>query len=100
VSDWRLTFAHRGRDQSLVEALCDQRTLPKEEREVARGVLFDLATEPGFDTIGDALDHIEGMSASERRRLLNEAGLGASLATVEQIEAQQRFAQACDAARL
>jgi hypothetical protein len=85
VSDWRLTFAHRGRDQSLVEALCDQRTLPKEECEVARGVLFDLS---------------EGVSASERRRLLNEAGLGASLATVEQIEAQQRFAQACDAARL
>jgi hypothetical protein len=40
------------------------------------------------------------MDPSERRQLLNEARAEAGLATTEEIEAQERFRQACDAARL
>jgi hypothetical protein len=97
---WRITFAHRGADQRLIDTLADQRVLPTEERKIARGILFDLATTPGIDTVGDAFDRLERMDSSERRRLLNEARIEAGLATTEEVEAQQRFEQACDAARL
>lgn len=97
---WRIAFAHRGPDQRLIDTLADQRVLPTEEREIARGILFDLATTPGIDTVGDAFDRLERMDPSERRRLLDEARIEAGLATTEEVEAQQRFERACDAARL
>lgn len=81
MSDWVLSFAHRGPDQRLIDTFADQRVLSTEEREIARSILFGFATEPGFETVGDVLDHIEGMSSPERRRLLDEARVDAGLAT-------------------
>jgi hypothetical protein len=98
--NWRITLAHRGPDQRLIDALADQRVLSTEEREIARTILVEFATTPGFDTVGDAFDRVERMSPFERRRLLNEARVVAGLATVEEVEAQERFRRASDAARL
>ena len=48
----------------------DARDLPEEDRQVARRIVLDWASD-GAKTVGDALDRLEAMPAAERRELLD-----------------------------
>jgi hypothetical protein len=88
---WRINFAFRDRDQHLAEVLADQHALPRDERPVARAVLLELATEPGIDTAGDALDRLEAASPDERRRMLDQARAAAGLRPTGEIDRDRRW---------
>jgi hypothetical protein len=52
----------------IAEAIADP-----EEARVTWALASDLVTEPGLETVGDLIDHLDAVGPSGRRRLLDEA---------------------------
>lgn len=97
---WMLRVPHRRRSDSLVEVGGFARHLEGDDRAVARELVMVAATELGMDTAGELLDHLENCTPAERRELLDEARVEAGLPTTEEVDAEERFRRANDAARL
>jgi hypothetical protein len=92
----QLRIPHRNLDQPLAEALSDlPRHLPDaEDRAVARHLLRDAASSPGFETVGDLLDHVEQASPEQRREIADAAREACGLTTMSKIEEHRELARA------
>jgi hypothetical protein len=98
---WELRIPFRDRSELLdVDAFTDLPSyLHSADRGVVRHVLIKARLR-GARTVGDLLDELAEASPERRRELLDEARVEAGLAATEEVEAQERFRQANDAARL
>jgi hypothetical protein len=98
---WELRVPFRDRSEPLdVDAFADlPGYLDSADRGVVRHVLIGARLR-GARTVGDLLDDLAGASPERRRELLDEARVEAGLPTTEEVDAEERFRRANDAASL
>jgi hypothetical protein len=85
MSRWRIDIPHRGRDQPVIDALCDTNTIADPEARVTAREILGQAAENGVQTVGQVLDHLEQMTQPQRRELHNRARVQNGLPTVEDV---------------
>jgi hypothetical protein len=64
---WRIDIPHRGRDQPVIDALCDTNTIVDPEARVTAREILGQAAENGVQTVGQVLDRLEQMTQPQRR---------------------------------
>lgn len=96
MSNWALQIPHRDRGESLIDVASHCRRLDGDDRAVARTIVLDAAVD-GLRTAGDLLDRLEGMTAGERRDLLDRARVESGLPPTADVEAVERSAVASKA---
>jgi hypothetical protein len=95
-----LKLPFRARSDPLdIEALNAASELEGDDKAVAEHLIWAGMIDPKLHTVGDLIDHIEGLDAAGRRRLLDRTRQNAGLPTASEIDAVRRMEVATDAAR-
>ena len=91
MGEWQIHIPHNGRDQTPIEAICDNvddAITDPEQRRIANHLLFDAACDPDIGTVGDLLDKVEGATPEGRRAILDQARESAGLPSTAKVEGQ------------
>jgi hypothetical protein len=95
MSEFELRLPYRSRDDRFnlgeVGDLTREAISDPQERQVVRGVMFEIATEPGIETYGDALDRLEAAGVEGRRELVDAARRREGLPSLAQEEGHRAF---------
>ena len=101
MSDWQLRIPYRSRSDPLTDVVEAARELPTdEERAVVRQLVLGEIVRGSATTAGELLDQIEAATPDQRRRLLDDARVGAGLPTTGDVEFEARFKMIQHSARL
>lgn len=96
---WSIDVPHRGRDQTVIDALFDVRYVEDPESRAVTRALLEEAAESGTRSIGEFLDRIDRLDDAGRRRLLDEGRAACGLESTADVAARGEFERAQDAAR-
>jgi hypothetical protein len=90
---WTIHLPHHGDITAPLSTTVDagRVALTGDARAVARQVALSLMAD-GVGTVGEALDHIEAASPTERRRMLDDARAAAGLPSTAQVDRQRAAA--------
>jgi hypothetical protein len=89
MSDWKINLSYHERTDPLDVAAIERSGagLEGDDRRVAQKVVFDAVVNPEMQTVGDLLDHLEGLGQQGRRELLNDVRRTLDLPTTESVDA-------------
>jgi hypothetical protein len=101
VTDWQIRLPFRSRTDPLTSVADAARELPTgEERAIVRQLVLDEIVGGSATTAGELLDKLEKASPPERRKMLDDARVGAGLLSTATVEAHRRVEMASHAARI
>ena len=101
MTDWRIQIPYRDRSALLTDVADAARELPTDEaRAIVRSLVLGELVGGSATTVGELLDKIEQATPAERRKMLDDARVGAGLPTTATVEAHQAAEMASHAARI